>query len=109
MRTMEDSEAPLLVKRAQEGDRQAFEALIGECRRLLEEHVRSRIGEHLRTRVEVDDVLQEAYAQAWRSITRFRSTGEGSFLRWLRGIAEHVILKAANRARRDQVIYVEKD
>jgi RNA polymerase sigma-70 factor, ECF subfamily len=109
MKAMADSEVPILIKKAQERDREAFDALIAELRLLLEKHVRLRIGKHLEARVELADVLQETYAQAWKSVVRFRFAGSGSFFRWLKAISENVILKLAARARRDQVFYVEKD
>jgi RNA polymerase sigma-70 factor (ECF subfamily) len=98
-----------LVSRAREGDRGAFDELFGVHRDRLEAYVRLRIGAHLRARVEVDDVVQETSARALQSIERFHAQDEGSFLRWLKGIAEHVILQLAERRERDQVLYVEAE
>lgn len=98
-----------LVDRARSGDRQAFDRLIEEHRPALERHVRTRIGEHLRSKVEVDDVLQDTYLRAWKSMDGFQWMGKGSFLRWLKGIAEHAILKLVNRHGREEVIFVEEE
>ena len=98
-----------LIEKAQRGDRDTFRLLIAECREALETYARKRIGAHLRTEVEVDDVIQETYAQALTSIDRFQWAGEGSFLRWLRGIAEHAILNLARRQRSDPILFVEHD
>jgi RNA polymerase sigma-70 factor (ECF subfamily) len=85
------------LRRAIEGDRDAFDQLLSEHLDRLEYYVRLRLGEHLRQAVEVDDILQETALRAYRSIGRFRPQGEGSFLRWLKSVAEHVILEAASR------------
>ena len=91
MESSEHSEA--LVDRAQEGDRSAFEQLVEANRARLEALIRSRLGQHLRSEVEVEDVIQETLLQAFRSMARFRWQGEPSFVRWLGGIAENVIRK----------------
>jgi RNA polymerase sigma-70 factor (ECF subfamily) len=75
MESKEDSEA--LVSRARNGDRGAFERLV----------------EANRARLEALDVVQETHLQAFRSIGSFRWQGKQSFVRWLGGIAEHVIRK----------------
>ena len=85
-----------LVERAQKGDAKAFEALLASFQDTLQRHVRVRLGEHLRSKVDVEDVLQETYARAWKSIDRFRWAGSGSLLKWLEGISEHVILYLAS-------------
>ncbi len=99
----------LLVEKAQTGDREAFDALIDTYGVALKTHVRTRIGEHLRSKVEVEDVLQETFTRAWKSIERFQWAGNGALLRWLKGIAEHVILKLVSHHRRDEVIFVEQE
>ena len=97
-----------LVERARRGDAGAFEALIAASRQTLATYVRVRIGEHLRHRLDVEDVLQESFVQAWKSMASFRWTGDRCFERWLAGIAEHVILKTARR-RGDQILYVKRE
>jgi RNA polymerase sigma-70 factor (subfamily 1) len=89
-----------LLARARRGDRGAFELLIRAHWDGLERHVRARLGPHLRGEVEVEDVLQETCARALQALARFEAAGEDAFARWLRGIAEHVLLEAAKRARR---------
>lgn len=98
-----------LVSRAQSGDRKAFEELLEGHRCSLEKYARMRIGSHLRAKVEVEDVLQETCARAFQSIGHFHWKNEKSFLVWIKGIAEHVILKLAERHQRDQVLYVEEE
>ena len=100
-----------LVTKAQEGDRPAFDAAVATCRDKLESFVRSRVGGHLRQEVEVEDVLQETYVQALTSISRFHWTGSESLLRWLNGIAQHVILSSARgqQKQKGRVLYVEQE
>ena len=88
------------IDRAVAGDRAAFEQLFEAHADRVEYFVRLRLGEHLRRFVEVEDVLQEAALRACRSIDGFRWRGDGSFLRWLKSIAEHVILENASGGRR---------
>jgi RNA polymerase sigma-70 factor (ECF subfamily) len=95
------------MEKAKAGDREAIDALVGRYRDPLDRHIRLRVGEHLRSKVEVDDVFQETLARALRSLESFQWRGEDSFLRWLKGIAEHVILKAASSRRPDQFLFVE--
>ncbi|MBN1417385.1 MAG: sigma-70 family RNA polymerase sigma factor [Planctomycetes bacterium] len=90
----------ILVRNAQKGARAAFEELAARHRLRLEALIRSRMGPALREAVEVDDLLQETLLRAFQSIGRFRWQGDGSFFRWLAGIAVRVVLQAARRQRR---------
>jgi RNA polymerase sigma-70 factor (ECF subfamily) len=96
------------IRRAREGDRGSFDCLIGDSRASLEAHVDKRIGRYLRGRVEPQDVLQETYARAWKSIAGFRGKESSAFLGWLKGIAEHVILDLVSLHKRKDIIYVEE-
>ena len=98
-----------LVERAQRNDPKAFEALVACHRDELEQLIRCRIGTTLRGSVEVDDVFQETLTWAFRSLPSFRWQGEGSFGRWLAGIAGHAILKAARRERRGRPLELVRD
>ena len=104
-----ESSTQRLIQRAREGDRAAFDLLVEEHRSRLEALIGARIGAHVRSEVDAADVLQETLLQALRSIERFRWQDEDSFLRWLGGIAEHVILKAATRSKRHQVLRLCRD
>src|SRR4030095_1272094 len=71
--------------------RESFDQRLGLHRPRLEALIRLRMGAWLRTQVEVEDILQETSLQAFRSIQTFQWTGDGSFGRWLGGIAENAI------------------
>jgi RNA polymerase sigma-70 factor (ECF subfamily) len=86
-----------LIRRAQKGDRQAFEALVERFRSRLETQVRSRMSAGVRAKLEPEDVLNETLARAFESMARSTWTGEEAFYRWLAGIAEHLIRNAARK------------
>ena len=98
-----------MIQRAQTGDHEALEALTAMYRDELDHFVRLRVGAHLREDVQVEDVVQESLAKAVESIEGFQWRGEESFFRWLKGIAEHVILQVAQDQRRNRILYVEQD
>jgi RNA polymerase sigma-70 factor (ECF subfamily) len=98
-----------LVEKAQEGDREAFGELARGYRARLEALVRSRMGEAVRKALEPEDVVQETLTRALQSLDRFRWTREDSFLRWLGGIAENIIVKAASRLKRSATLQIPED
>ncbi|MCZ6796204.1 MAG: sigma-70 family RNA polymerase sigma factor [Planctomycetota bacterium] len=108
--TMEDHQhIEQTLQKARDGDRNACVALVASCRTRLEAHIRMRVGDHVRQDVSLDDVYQEAVTQALGSMVHCRANDEASFLRWLKGIAEHVILTLARRQRGDKLLYVDHD
>jgi RNA polymerase sigma-70 factor (ECF subfamily) len=66
-----------LVVRAQRGDRQAFGLLVAKYQRRLA-RLLSRL---IRDPVEVEDVTQEIFIKAYRSLPKFR--GDSAFYTWL--------------------------
>jgi RNA polymerase sigma-70 factor (ECF subfamily) len=66
-----------LVERAQKGDKQAFEQLVGKYQRKLGRLLSRFIRDH----AEVEDVAQEALIKAYRALPTFR--GESAFYTWL--------------------------
>ena len=95
-----DSSVPDLIRRAQAGDRGAFDALVERHQDRLESLIRSRMGERLLSDVEPGDVRQEVLLRAFGAMRRFRWSGDDSFMRWLGAIAENVILNATKRLSR---------
>jgi RNA polymerase sigma-70 factor (ECF subfamily) len=96
------------VARAQRGDRDAFARAIAEIEEPLRSGIAQRIGPHLRSALDPDDVFQDTVTRAFTSLERFEWQGEGSFLRWLRGIAEHLIRAAADKHRRRAVLELDR-
>jgi len=93
-----------LLERARSGDREALETLFASEEARLHEWLRTRIGAHLRRKLDVEDALQETLARAVRSFASFEDRGDGSLFRWLCSIGEHVILKAAELDRRKPML-----
>ena len=97
------------IERAQSGDHVALEALTVRYHDELDHFVRLRVGAHLREDVQIEDVVQETFARAFEGLEEFQWRNEESFCRWLKGIAEHVILQVAQDQRRNRILYIEQD
>ncbi len=69
----------------------------------------TRVGEHVRSRVHPDDILQETSTRAWESIRKLQWTGDDTFVRWLKGIARNMILKQLEQSHRHEIIYLRED
>ncbi|MHB0913736.1 MAG: RNA polymerase sigma factor [Armatimonadota bacterium] len=89
-----------LVRRAQAGDASAF----GD---LVELHQRAVYGivSRMVPRDEVDDLVQEAFVAAWRSIGRFR--GDAKFSTWLHTIAVNTTLKRVREMKRKYAVSLD--
>jgi RNA polymerase sigma-70 factor (ECF subfamily) len=90
---VEDPERALL-KRAQEGDLDAF----GEFIRVCERRVRAVLSRLLDDPRDVDEAAQDTFVQAWRHLDRFR--GEAAPFTWLYRIAVNEALQRARRRTR---------
>ena len=84
-----------LVRRARQGDREAFDEIEKRHEAALRRSIEARIGAEVRKRIDVDDLLQETFLAAFRSIDSLQWRGDDAFVRWLRQIAEHRIHDAA--------------
>ncbi|GHU09478.1 RNA polymerase sigma factor [Betaproteobacteria bacterium] len=74
-----------LVERAQKGDKQAFEQLVGKYQRKLGRLLSRFIHDH----AEVEDVSQETFIKAYRALPTFR--GESAFYTWLYRIGVNTV------------------
>jgi RNA polymerase sigma-70 factor (ECF subfamily) len=104
-----------LVRRAQDGDRQALDELFGRYYGRVRRNVRSRLGPHLRNFLESGDILQETFAAAVNAFDRFEMRDEASLIHWLSRIAQHQINAAADYhtalkrdRRRDVALHVRR-
>lgn len=86
-----------LATRAKAGDREAAGRLFALAADRARLYVRLRLGPSLRQRVDVDDVLQDGWAEATRSLASFEPRGEGAFVRWLCRILENRIRDLGDR------------
>jgi RNA polymerase sigma-70 factor (ECF subfamily) len=81
----------VLVRHAQDGDREAFRAIMTRCNQRLFRLARGVVGND----IDAEDVLQEAYLKAFAAIAGFR--GEAGLYTWLAAIT---LNEAKSRLRR---------
>jgi RNA polymerase sigma-70 factor (ECF subfamily) len=101
-----------LLRRARDGDGDAFDVLIRRSEERIARLVRARMGAELRAIEESGDLVQTALVAAVRDLPRFEERGEGSFLRWLSAVVENNIrhhLRDVKRSRRDPARAVPLD
>jgi RNA polymerase sigma-70 factor (ECF subfamily) len=70
-----------LVRRVQQGDKQAYNLLVGK----YQQRVLRLVGRFIRDSMECEDVTQEAFIKAYRALPNFR--GHSAFYTWLYRIA----------------------
>ncbi|MEM7308221.1 MAG: sigma-70 family RNA polymerase sigma factor [Planctomycetota bacterium] len=99
-----DSDSIELVRRAQDGELDALNALFGRYYERVRRVVRARLGARLRAQLDSGDILQETFVSAVRSFPSFERRDEASLIHWLARIAERQVNAAADRlgaAKRD--------
>ena len=96
-----------LVERAQAGDARAFDLLV----RKYQHRVLGLVGRMVSDWSEAQDVAQEVFMRAWRSLGNFR--GESSFYTWLYRIAvntsKNQIVSAGRRPQTAELQTVEDE
>jgi len=96
---MADADADaLLVARAKQGDKRAFEMLVVKYQRRIER----LIARMVRDVDLVADIAQVSFIRAYRALPQFR--GESAFYTWLYRIAVNSAKKALSEMKRDPVI-----
>jgi RNA polymerase sigma-70 factor (ECF subfamily) len=79
---MSEAEIDLaLVKRVQQGDKQAYNLLVGK----YQQKILRLVSRFIRDSMECEDVTQEAFIKAYRALPNFR--GDSAFYTWLYRIA----------------------
>ncbi len=106
---MATEDAMTLFRRAKVGSREAFEVLIEGLRARLLSWIDSRIQARLRRDLDPEDVLQETFLKAFRSLSSIEWQGEAAFLAWLRGIAENHIRSEARKHLRVEKVDLEPE
>ena len=102
-------ELSVLIRLAKDGNQQALAELWRQHEIRLASFVRGRVGEHVRSNVQVEDICQEAFLRAQRSLAQFSWRGEDSLFSWLAEIAGNIIHEIVRSARRELVLAAEKD
>ncbi len=79
---MSEAELDLaLVRRVQQGDKQAYNLLVGK----YQQKIMRLVSRFIRDSMECEDITQEAFIKAYRALPNFR--GESAFYTWLYRIA----------------------
>jgi len=84
-----------LLARIEQGDESAFTTLFERYQKRLALLIHYKLKPDLRRMADVEDVLQEAFLEAFRDLKQFRYQKPGGFLGWLSRIADHVIADTA--------------
>lgn len=95
--TMLDASDQELIDRARRGEADAFSALVKRHQGPLRALIAIELGDGIRGRVEVDDLLQETLLRAFRSIASFEGNTAEAMRLWLSGIAHHAVVDEARR------------
>lgn len=88
-----------LVERARRGDRAAFGQLVDEYK----DKIYNYVARMLNDPYEAEDVTQEAFLRAYRSLPRFR--GASSFHTWLYRIASNLAIDVVRKRKRSEPTY----
>lgn len=100
-------EAPLsddrdLVAQSTGGDAAAFSQLL----RRHDAKMRGVVWRLVQSRVEMDDILQDAYLKAWRGLDEFR--GDAAFSSWLYRIVYTTALDSVKKTARRRIIPLDE-
>ena len=93
-----------LVDRARCGDREAFDELMKRFQQPLYDSVVSWLRFRVGPRVDIEDVIQDSFLRAYRSLDRFVCPDhdeDDAFLRWICGIAKHALGDLMRKAGRE--------
>ncbi|MFQ5495136.1 MAG: RNA polymerase sigma factor [Phycisphaerae bacterium] len=90
---MTSSEGQLIAE-AVGGNKTALTALLEQCGPGVRRRIARRIGRRHQSLLDVDDVMQVTYLEAFLQISGFMPTGSGGFRAWLTRIAENNLTDA---------------
>lgn len=91
-----------LVQQAVEGDGDALQRLLVHYHGPLSHFINKQMDDALRRHLDAEDILQNAYVEAYRSISICSFDGPGSFYRWIEKIALDRLLNASRDLRRQK-------
>jgi RNA polymerase sigma-70 factor (ECF subfamily) len=84
-----------LVQQAIQRDRAAFAALYERCVDQVYRHVYYKVSSH----TDAEDITQEAFVKAWKSIDKYKNTG-APFVTWIIVIASNLVIDHYRRQRK---------
>ena len=77
------------IERARAGDRAALHSLLARSHDRMRRYTGSLLGNRLRARLSVSDVLQSCYVDVVKGISTFREDNDAAFEAWTRRIVEN--------------------
>ena len=89
-----------LIAEAIRGDQVALQKLLVSRAIVLARFADRKLPQPLRGQVDPEDIVQQVFVEAFRSIARFRPEDADSFQSWLLRIADHVIKDAVKHQQR---------
>ena len=84
---MDENQNEELVRLVTQGDREALQRLILLYHETLRRVVEASLAANMRAKIDPDDVLQQAYIDAFKSIAGCTFDGPAGFYKWLEKIA----------------------
>ena len=91
-----------LVAKAVAGDRVAIQQLLMAHMAAVSRFAANRLPASARDVIDPEDIVQQTFAQAFRSVSCFRQREDASFLSWLTAIAENKIMDAVKGLQRQK-------
>ena len=95
----EEESTEVLVSRARQGDRAAFDRIATRYTRPLLDSIRAHFRAQEGALCDPEDILAETLLRAFEDLATFEWKGEDSFSRWLFGISRNVRLHEMRRMR----------
>jgi len=81
----------VLIERHREGDRRALDELFRRYAERVRRIVAVRMGAFLRSRADVEDVVQETLLRAFKSLEGYESREDAKLIDWMARIAENAL------------------
>ncbi|MFO0839893.1 MAG: RNA polymerase sigma factor [Phycisphaerae bacterium] len=90
-----------LIEQATRGDQEALSDLLAANSPALRQYLQHELADRWRGVVEVDDVLQVTFLEAFLGIAEFVPAGPSAFANWLRRIADNNLRDAVRKGERE--------
>ncbi|MCB9844437.1 MAG: sigma-70 family RNA polymerase sigma factor [Phycisphaeraceae bacterium] len=91
-----------LIDKARRGDEEALTALLEAHGPTLRGRIGAKIGQHWKSLIDEEDVLQISYLEVFLRIGSFVDHGSGAFLAWVSRIAENNLKDAIRELERQK-------
>lgn len=88
----EQDEIDRLRRETADGRREAVSRILAQHRRRLHRMVQVRLDDRIAKRIDPSDVIQDAYAEAWRRLDTYLANPPMPFFLWLRAITAQRLL-----------------